>query len=106
MLELNGRNFNQIILGAKLPILVDFWAPWCAPCKALLPLLEQLDKELKTTLLVAKLNAQEHMNTAQEYKITNLPTLLLFKNGIVVHRHAGNVTSIQALRKIIDPYLG
>lgn len=70
-------------------VLVDFWAPWCGPCKMIAPVLEELDQELGDKLKIAKLNVDENQETSAKYEVMSIPTLLLFKNGEVVDKVVG-----------------
>ena len=88
MLELNSENFKKEISSEK-PVLVDFWAEWCAPCRAIAPALEELEKELGDKVKFAKLNVDENTDIATEYNIASIPTLVIFKNGQEVDRLIG-----------------
>lgn len=81
--------FDQAVLQAGLPVLVDFWAPWCAPCRIVAPALEELAKELSGRVVVAKVNTDEHQLAAHRYGVQGIPTLILFHNGQEVDRVVG-----------------
>ncbi len=91
LFETTDVRFASDVLRSELPVLVDFWAEWCAPCKAIAPLLEDLSKVYASRLRIAKLDAGLHPATAARYQVRNLPTLLLFKNGVVVASKTGAV---------------
>lgn len=81
--------FEEVVLKSELPVLVDFWADWCGPCKMVAPVLEQLATELEGKLTIVKLNADENQETVREYGVMGLPTLNLYKNGEVVKQIVG-----------------
>jgi thioredoxin 1 len=74
-------NFNSEVLSADRPVLVDFWAEWCTPCKAIAPALEQISEEMADQVVIAKLNIDEHPEAASRYGVMSIPTMILFKNG-------------------------
>lgn len=91
VLSVTDNTFEQEVLKAELPVLVDFWAPWCGPCKAVAPVVEDLSKEYEGRLKVVKLNTDENPKTAQAYSIKGIPSLFLFKSGVVVEQVVGAV---------------
>lgn len=91
VVNVTDTTFEQEVLKAETPVLVDFWAPWCGPCKAVAPVVEDLSKEYEGRLKVVKLNTDENPKTAQAYTIRGIPSLYLFKNGQVVEQVVGAV---------------
>lgn len=89
VIEFTDDNFQTEVLESSEPVLVDFWAPWCGPCKALAPTIEELAKEYSGKIRIGKLNTDENPNTATAHQISAIPTVLLFKNGEVVDRFVG-----------------
>ena len=90
--ELNDTNFDAEVLQCDLPVLVDFWAPWCGPCRAIAPVIEELSQELTGQVKVAKMNVDESSKTTSRFCIRAIPTLILFKNGEVVEQLTGAVS--------------
>lgn len=88
-LELNGSNFDQHIGRSDLPVLVDFWAPWCGPCRMMAPAFEQAAALLEPNVRLAKLNTEAEQMLAARYQIRSIPTLALFKGGREIARQAG-----------------
>lgn len=82
--EFTDANFSSDVLKSDKLVLVDFWAPWCGPCKMIGPIVEKLSTELASTVKIGKLNVDDNPATAQEYGVQSIPTLLLFKDGKVV----------------------
>ena len=88
-LELNQNNFDKEISNFEGVTLVDFWAPWCGPCKKQLPIVEELSQEIGDKARVAKLNIEDNQGIALAYQVVSIPTLMIFKNGEPVERMAG-----------------
>ena len=82
-------NFKAEVLESSTPVLVDFWADWCMPCKMIAPVLKELSDEYEGKIKIGKLNVDEHGDLASEYNVLSIPTLLLFKDGEVVKQHVG-----------------
>ena len=104
MVELTNVNFEKEVLKSELPVLVDFWAPWCMPCKIIAPAVEKLADELKGRIKIFKLNVDESPDVATDLSIFNIPTLVLFKNGEEISRIVG-VNSKEAIESKINSLL-
>ncbi len=102
--ELSRDNFEKEILKSDKPVLVDFWAPWCMPCKLIAPTVEKLAEEMKGKVSVLKLNVDENPDIATELSIMNIPTLVLFKDGKEISRITG-VNSKEAIEAKINSVL-
>lgn len=83
-------NFENDVLKSAVPVLVDFWAEWCGPCRALAPKLEEIATELGSKIVIAKLNVDENQQTPEKYRIRGIPAMILFKNGREVGQLVGN----------------
>lgn len=90
VLNVTDESFEQEVKKAGVPVLVDFWAPWCGPCRALAPVIEELASEYEGKLKVVKVNTDDSLQTAQNYHISGIPTLIIFKNGEPVEQMVGN----------------
>jgi len=89
VLEVSDSNFDTEVLQSQVPVLVDFWAEWCGPCKMLAPIVEALAREYEGKVKVAKVNVDENIATASRFRIQGIPTLLLFKGGQVREQLVG-----------------
>ena len=96
----NDSNFEAEVLQAELPVLVDFFADWCGPCKRVAPVVEALADELKGRAKVVKLNVEEAPKTADKYGVMSIPTFIVFKNGQLCNQHTGELSK-EGLQKLI-----
>lgn len=103
-IHVNDAAFEKTVLKSNLPVIVDFWAPWCGPCKMVAPILEKFAKEFEGKLIVAKVNTDENQEWASRYGVQGIPTLLFIFNGKVVHRQVGSVPE-QMLRETLNQFL-
>lgn len=87
--KITDTDFNLEVLKSKKPVLVDFWAPWCAPCKMIGPTIEQISEEYSEKLKVCKLNVDENPDSTLKYEVRSIPTLILFKEGKEINRSSG-----------------
>ncbi len=105
MADITDKNFEQEVLKSTIPTLVDFWAPWCAPCRIVGPIVEELGKEYEGKVKVVKLNVDDNPQTASEYSVMSIPTLMIFKAGKPVKTMIG-AQGKEALKKGIEEILG
>jgi thioredoxin len=89
IIQLNAMNWNDIVLNSDIPVLVDFWAEWCGPCRIVSPIVEQLAQSLEGKVKVSKLNVDQNHKIATEYNVQSIPSLILFKNGNELARTVG-----------------
>jgi thioredoxin 1 len=88
-LEVTDSTFDQEVKNAELPVVVDFWAPWCGPCRKIAPVIDEIADEFQGKIKVVKVNTDENIHTAQEYSISGIPSILIFKKGEAVERLVG-----------------
>lgn len=99
-LQLTEKNFENEVVKSALPVLVDFWAEWCGPCRMIAPIIEEIARDLEGKLKVAKINVDNEQELATQFNIMSIPTILLFKNGEVVEQIVGAMSKDQLLKKI------
>ncbi len=102
--HVSDEAFEKTVLNSDVPVVVDFWAPWCGPCKMVEPILEQIAEDYAGKLLVAKVNTDEHPQWAQQFGVQGIPTMLFVADGKVVHQQVGAVPE-PYLRDIVDTFL-
>ena len=100
--ELTDDNFEQEVIKSDKPVMIDIWAPWCAPCRFVSPIIEQVASEYKDKLKVGKLNVDENRDTAIKYGIMSIPTLLYFKDGKLVDKTIGVVSKDTIETKLLN----
>ena len=101
-IHVTDATYEQAVLKSDLPVIVDFWAPWCGPCKMLGPLLDQAAKRFAGKLIVAKINIDDDSDTASDLGVQSIPTLLFVKNGEIVNRTVGSMPGAQLENLILD----
>ncbi len=104
VLHVSDADFNETVLKADTPVLVDYWAEWCGPCKMIAPVLDDIASDYKGRLIVAKLNIDESPKTPQHYGVRGIPTLMIFKSGEVEATKVGALTK-QQLTAFIDSHI-
>lgn len=100
LLHLSDANFAKEVLESDLPVLVDYWAPWCGPCRMIGPIIEDLAKEYDKRMKIAKINIDENSQTPTKYGVMSIPTLMFFKQGKVVNQVVGALTKPELKKKI------
>lgn len=103
-INVDDKNFDSVVIAANTPVLVDFWAPWCPPCKMVAPIVEELAIEYAGKVNVAKLNTDENPDTSKKFGIRSIPTLLIFKGGKPVEQIVG-YRSKGEIKKMLDSTL-
>jgi thioredoxin 1 len=102
MTVFDDATFDEQVQGADVPVVVDFWAEWCGPCRMVAPILEQIASENAGKLVVAKLNVDDNPNVARRYEIMSIPTLLIFKEGVLKKRLVGAKGKGQLMEELAE----
>jgi thioredoxin 1 len=103
-INVTDASFEKTVLQSSLPVIVDFWAPWCGPCKMVAPILDKIAKEKAGALIVAKVNTDENPEWPSRYGVQGSPTMLLIANGKILHRQVGALPE-PMLREVVDQFL-
>ena len=103
-IHITDEAFEKVVMQSTLPVIVDFWAPWCNPCKMIAPTLEKLAREQDGKLIVAKINTDDHSEWMQKFGIQGIPTLLFVSAGKVVHRQVGALPE-RMLREVVTQFM-
>jgi thioredoxin 1 len=99
-IELTDSNFDELVLNSDKPVLVDFWAEWCGPCRIVGPIVEEISKDMDGKAVVGKVDVDSNHSVSMKYGIRNIPTLLIFKNGEVVDKQVGAVPKQVLMQKL------
>ncbi len=99
--EINDGNFEELVLKSTTPVLVDFWAEWCGPCRMVGPIVEEISKEYVGKAVVGKVDVDSNPNISTQFGIRNIPTILFFKNGVVVDKQVGAVPKNVLVEKLV-----
>jgi thioredoxin 1 len=102
--KLTSNNFDKEVINSDIPVLVDFWAPWCGPCQMIAPFIEEIAKDYHGKVKICKVNVDEASDIAMSFTVMSIPTLLLFKNGKVMSKKVGTLNK-RELEKFIHPYI-
>jgi thioredoxin 1 len=103
-IHVTDEAFEKTVLQSQLPVVVDFWAPWCAPCKMVAPILDKIAKEYAGKLVVTKVNTDENPEWAQKYGVQGIPTMMFVAGGKIVHQQVGAMPE-PMLRSVVDQFL-
>lgn len=100
MVEINDSNFEELVVNSQIPVLLDFWAPWCGPCRMISPIVEELSGEYEGKWFIAKCNVDDSTDVPMKFGIRNIPTLLFFKNGQIQDKLVGSTTKAAIVKKM------
>lgn len=103
-INVTDEAFETTVVGSELPVIVDFWAPWCGPCKMVGPILDKIAKEFAGKVIVAKVNTDDHSEWANKFGVQGIPTMLFMSEGKVVHQQVGALPE-PMLRTVLDQFL-
>ena len=99
-LEVNDSNFEEVVIKSDIPVLVDFWAEWCGPCRMIAPIIEEIAEQYKGKALVVKCDVDSSPNVAAKFSVRNIPTVLFFKQGKIADKQVGAVPKNSFLTKL------
>jgi len=103
-IHISDAEFEKVVMQSNVPVIVDFWAPWCNPCKMIAPTLDKLSKEMGDKIVIANVNTDDHAEWMQKFGIQGIPTLLFVSEGKVVHRQVGALPE-KMLRDVVNQFL-
>ena len=103
-INVNDEAFEKTVIDSEIPVIVDFWAPWCGPCKMVGPILDKIAKEFAGKVIVAKVNTDDDSEWANKYGVQGIPTMLFMTNGKVIHQQVGALPE-PMLRTVLDQFL-
>lgn len=102
--EITASNFENEVINSDRPVLIDFWAPWCGPCKAIAPVIDEIEKELSKKIKICKINIDSNPEIANQYSIMSIPTLMILKQGQVLETKTGAVEK-EPLIRLVEKYI-
>lgn len=103
-IHISDAEFEKVVMQSTVPVIVDFWAPWCNPCKMIAPTLDKLANEMEDKIVIAKVNTDDHAEWMQKFGIQGIPTLLFVSDGKVVHRQVGALPE-KMLRDVVSQFM-